>query len=256
MCAATNGTKNSATQTRARVMEQVSSAITDADSTVVDGVQGLTLVHQARVAQLTRTATSVATKYGASSPQAKAAKAAVTASQATLSCITLLQKRVSLPTPEVPANGWVLYGHIYHSTLKPASAYTVFFVDEQNAYRKEIGFAYTAKDDGSFHLSYADDANALEAPIFLEIVNDKAQPVYLSSTAFQPQIGEATYQDITLPPGEPVLGDPPPAIRAIAMPDSAQGSSTSSQSAGQATSKTVPAAKKVRVKRREPSKGE
>jgi hypothetical protein len=43
--------------------------------------------------------------------------------------------------------------------------------------------------------------------------------VYLSKTVFQPQAGAATYQDVTLPAGEPIIGDQPKEIRAIAMPD-------------------------------------
>jgi len=214
--AASNNTKKTQA-TNDRLISQVSSAVTHADNTVVQGVQSLTLVHQARVAQLTRTASAVTAKYGASSPQAKAAKAAVAASQATVARLAVQQNRVTLPTPDAPADGWVFYGHVYHSTLKPAVAYTVFFVDEQNAYQANIGFAYTASD-GSFHVSYSPSANAPTVPIFLEVVNDKAQPVYLSTTAFQPQSGAANYQDITLPQGEPALGDPPAAIRVIAMP--------------------------------------
>ncbi len=233
-------------------MSQVSSAIANADSAVAQGVESLTLVHQARVAQLTRTEASVSAAYGASSPQAMAAKAALTVSQAILSRVALLQERVTLPTPEVPAKGWVLYGHVYHSTLTPASAYTVFFVDEQNAYQSNIGFAYTGSD-GSFHLSYTPDANASEAAVFLQIVNDKAQPVYLSSTAFQPQIGAANYQDITLPAGEPVLGDPPPSIRTIAMPNADPSSTAPSQSTGKPALEALPVAKRTKAKRTEPA---
>jgi hypothetical protein len=54
--------------------------------------------------------------------------------------------------------------------------------------------------------------------LFVEIANSKAHPVYLAPTAFTPTIGSATYQNITLPVGEKPLGDPPQAIRAIALP--------------------------------------
>jgi hypothetical protein len=227
MSAATSEAKTTQATTT-RLISEVSSAITNADNNVTQGVQSLSLVHQARTAQLTRTAASVSARYGASSPQAKAARAAVAASQATVARLAVLQSRVTLPTPEAPANGWALYGHVYHSTLKPAVAYTVFFVDEQNAYQANVGFAYTGAD-GAFHLAYSPTANAPSVPIFLEVVNDKAQPVYLSSTQFQPQIGAANYLDITLPPGEPVLGDPPAAIRAIAMPQTSANSAPAPQ---------------------------
>ena len=217
MSAAVNATKTTE-QNTARVITQVNTAVANADNVTSQGIQSLTLVHQARLTQLTRTAANVTTQYGASSPQAKAAKAAVTASQATIARLAIVKNQVALAPPAAPAQGWILYGHIYHSQLTPAAAYTVFFVDEQNAYLSAIGFAYTAAD-GSFHLQYVPDANAAALPqAFLEVVNAKAQPVYLSTMAFQPQLGNAIYQDVTLPRGEPVLGDPPAAIRAIAMP--------------------------------------
>jgi hypothetical protein len=247
MSASVNETKTTQA-TNTRLINEVSPVVTSADSTAAQGVQSLTLVHQARVSQLTRTAASISAKYGPSSPQAKAAKAAVTVSQATLARLTVLQNRVTLPTPQVPANGWVLYGHIYHSTLKPAVAYTVFFVDEQNAYQADIGFAYTASD-GSFHLSYSPSANAASSvQVFLEVVNDQAQPVYLSDTAFQPQTGAANYLDITLPSGEPVLGDPPAVIRSIAMPQTAASSAQPSQ-AQQQPGSAPPATKKPKPRK-------
>lgn len=212
-------TQSKAAQTTSsQVMSEVASAVTNADTNLTQAVQNLGLVHQARVAQLTRTVAMVTAQYGASSSQAKAAKAAVTSAQAVIAGLSLQQQRVALVAPPAPAKGWAVYGHIYHSTLKPAPAYTVFFVDEQNAYQANIGFAYTAAD-GSFQLSYTPEASSASVPIYFEVVNDKAQPVYLSSTAFQPQTGAANYLDVTLPAGEPVLGDPPAAIRAVAMPD-------------------------------------
>jgi hypothetical protein len=50
------------------------------------------------------------------------------------------------------------------------------------------------------------------------LANSNALPVYLSTTAFQPTLGNATYQKITLPAGEPPIDDPPPEIYRIALP--------------------------------------
>ena len=54
--------------------------------------------------------------------------------------------------------------------------------------------------------------------LFLEIADTKAYPVYLSETPFQPVIASATYQNVTLAPGNKPIGDPPKEIRDIAMP--------------------------------------
>jgi hypothetical protein len=219
MCAVAN-TQQTTQSTTTTVINNVSSVLTSADTVAAQRVQGLGLVHQARLAQLTRTAANVTAQYGADSTQAKAAEAAVTVSKATVARLAVVNRQVSITPPQAAAKGWSLYGHIYHSTLDPAAAYTVFLVDAQNAYQGAIGFAYTASD-GSYTLSYS-GSGTVAAQLFLEVVNDKAQPVYLSTAQFEPQTGAANYQDITLPAGEPVLGDPPAAIRAVAMPDTAK----------------------------------
>jgi len=209
------------------VNKNVASATVVADSAARDGVQNLGLVHQARTARLTRVAAAVAAHFGAGSGQAAAAQAAVKKSQATVVRVAAQRQQVTVPAPKVTATGWALYGHVYDAQLKPATAYTVFLVDQQNAYQSAYGFSYTDKN-GSYVIDFAGPTVATGAapppvpppvPLFIQIVNANAQPVYLSPTAFQPRIGTATYQDITLPPGEPVIGDPPAALRAIAFPN-------------------------------------
>ena len=54
--------------------------------------------------------------------------------------------------------------------------------------------------------------------LYLEIANAKGQVVYLSKTAFQPTLGQATYQNIQLAAGAPVIGNPPAALRGVALP--------------------------------------
>jgi hypothetical protein len=53
---------------------------------------------------------------------------------------------------------------------------------------------------------------------FLQIADDKANPVLLSTTAFEPSTGQATYQMVTIPAGAAPLGDPPAQVRAAALP--------------------------------------
>ena len=54
--------------------------------------------------------------------------------------------------------------------------------------------------------------------LYLEIANAEEQVVYLSKTAFQPTLGQATYQNIQLAAGAPVIGNPPAALRGVALP--------------------------------------
>jgi hypothetical protein len=256
MSAPTQPGSSTTTPTVAEINSSVAGELTTADSTASQRVQNLSLVHQARLAQLTRTAASLTARYGASSPQATAAEAAVTASKATVARVAIVNQQVSVATPQVSATGWALYGHVYNAQLQPVSAYTVFLVDAKKAYQSAYGFSYT-DSTGYFLISFAGDpassqsqndsssprrrrsqaearpshpgeedqqsepaqpATQTSFPLFVEIANVNAQPVYLSTTAFQPILGAATYQNITLPAGEAPIGDPPPAIRRIALP--------------------------------------
>lgn len=60
--------------------------------------------------------------------------------------------------------------------------------------------------------------SSTQPQLFLEVANTKAYPVYLSDTPFEPVTGSATYQTVTLAPGNKPIGDPPKQVRDIAMP--------------------------------------
>jgi hypothetical protein len=213
-----------------KIDSDVATALAATDTATTRRVQTVGLVHQARLAQLTRTAAAVAAQYGTGSTQAVAANAAVTAAQGTVARLAVLGKQVNPPQPEVDATGWALHGYVYNDQLQPVSAYCVFLVDEQNAYQSAYGFAYTDAT-GYFVLNVpgppapvqgqAAPAQATPAPppkLFVQIADDSAQPVYLSSAAFEPTTGAATFQNIALPAGGKPIGNPPRAIRRTALP--------------------------------------
>jgi hypothetical protein len=133
---------------------------------------------------------------------------------------------VSATAPQVSAIGWALYGYVCNAQLQPVSAYTVFLVDAKKADQGAYGFSYT-DSTGYFLISFAGDPASSQSPtqensqpapaasqtlpeLFIEIANSNALPVYLSTTAFQPTLGTATYQNITLPAGDrrPAPRDP------------------------------------------------
>jgi hypothetical protein len=99
-------------------------------------------------------------------------------------------------------------------------------MDGTKAYQQQYGFAYTDAT-GYFLISYAGDSNTTGAAsvaagpvpqLFVEVADTKANPVYLSSIAFQPVLGTASFQNIVLPAGGQPIGDPPEAIKKIALP--------------------------------------
>jgi len=136
--------------------------------------------------------------------------------------------------------------HVYDATSKPLSSYCVFLVDAEKNYQNAYGFEFTDAT-GSFTLNYAGvtaaagragakksaaaaaaaAAGAPAAPtqpatatptVFLAVTNAKAQLVYFGAKALPLTVGSALYVDVSLPAGEPVLGDLPAEIRKVALP--------------------------------------
>jgi hypothetical protein len=211
-----------------QITNSVTTTLNAADSTSADRVQTLGLVHQARVSRLTRTSVALTAQYGANATQAVNAQLAVTSAQTTVARVQVVHRQATTTEPQVAVAGWVLHGRVYDAQSNPVVGHTVFLVDSQKNYQSAYGFAYT-DSTGYFVINYAGNAAgsseqntapAAAAPpnLYVQIANTSAKPVYLSTAAFQPSTGNATYQNITLPAGEPTLGDPPAAIRKVALP--------------------------------------
>jgi len=210
--------------------------LASADKIAAEAVQHLGLVKQARVAQLTRVATTATATYGAGSTQATAAQSEVAATQISVSRIAVVHQQATTPEPTVTKTGWALHGRVYDTNLKPLTGYSVFLVDGQKKYLSAYGYAYTDRT-GYFVINYSGSPAVGSAnqggeqgtiepsqpatsagDLYLQVVNANAEPVYLSATAFQPHVGSATYQVVKLPAGEPKLGDLPSAVRNVVMP--------------------------------------
>lgn len=208
-----------------QVHSELTTTLASADSTAADRIQNLQLVHQARVSRLSRTAASLKAQYGPNDPGVKAAEAAVAVTTTTVGRVAMVYQQQKTTTPQVAKNGWALHGRVFDAQLQPVSGFTVFLVDGQKTYQQDIGFAYT-DDTGYFLLSdsgtqsqdQSKTQGAAPAQLFLEIADTKSQPVYLSATPFQPVLGSATYQNVTLPSGGQAIGGPPAAIRKVALP--------------------------------------
>jgi hypothetical protein len=209
------------------VVDDISTSLESSDAQTAGRLQTLSLVQQARVSQLTRYAARVTAQYGAGSPEATAAQAAVTTAQATAARSEIVSRQLNTAAPSVPTGGWVLGGRVYDAQASAVAAQTVFLVDPQGAFQSEYGFAYT-DDTGYFALTAqapapppADGDTAAEAgtpELYLEVTNQKRQPVYLSSTPFEPTAGTATYVNIYLGAGGQPIGEPPPGAQRSAVP--------------------------------------
>jgi len=209
---------------------QITTNLASADSAAAQRVQTLLFVHQARAAQLSRTAATLKAQHGSDNSAVKAAEAAVTAANADAARVTAVHQQVTTPAPQVAAKGWALHGRVFDAQLAPLSGYTVFLVDAAKSYQQAYGFAYT-DTTGYFLLNYSGSETRTKAAataeqgsttpeLYVAVVDKKAQPVYLSTTSFQPAAGSATYQNITVSGSKQPIGDPPPEIRNVAFPKS------------------------------------
>jgi hypothetical protein len=225
------------------IKSAATTALTAADSASADRLDNLSLVQQARVSRLSRTVTSLTAQYGAGSTQVASANAAVTAQQDAVARVQIVRQQAAATAPTVTAAGWAVWGHVYDATSKPLSSYCVFLVDAEKNYQNAFGFEFTDAS-GSFTLNYpgvtaaggtattkrsaaaaaaAAAQSATATPtVFLAVTNAKAQLVYFGAKALPLTVGAALYVDISLPAGEPVLGDLPAEIRKVALPPTTQ----------------------------------
>ena len=197
---------------------ELSTAVAHADSVVPDRIQQLQWIYQARSARLSRTAADLKSRYGANDSEVKSAEAAVAASQAASARIAIAHRQITMPAPDVSANGWALYGVVCDTAGNPVPRLTVFLVDASKTLQSAYGYTYT-NDLGQFVLAYeeAEDAESesaasrkQDAPaLFVEVRDMKRRTMYLSDTAVQPIMGVATPLGITVAAGDVALGEPP-----------------------------------------------
>jgi hypothetical protein len=141
--------------------------------------------------------------------------------------LTAVHLQAATPAPQVSATGWALHGRVFAAASTPTGAQqqptanlTVFLVDGQKKYQARFGFSYTDAT-GYFVLNHAGAKGEAptDAQLFIQIADKKGQPVYLSTSNFQPVIGSAIYFNIALPAKNKPLGDPPAALRRGAFPN-------------------------------------
>jgi hypothetical protein len=208
---------NAANTTNANdVNASLTATLTSADTAVLQGLNGATLIHKARLAQQQRYAADLATEYGAQDPRVVAAQAKVTATQLTLGRLSGAYQQSTTDAPAITADEWALQGRIYDVNAQPLAQLTVFLVNGDKIWLRQYGFSYTDQT-GLFTLQGAMPADAT-VPMYIEIANDAGLPIYLSTTGFAPVKGQVTYQNITLASQTP-LGDPPQPIRIVGLPD-------------------------------------
>jgi hypothetical protein len=215
--ATTSGGETANASSATQAAEQLKAVLSSSDSTVTEGVQGLARVHQARLSQASRTAAALKVQYGADDPRVKAAEASVAATKTTIARVLMVHQQLTVPVVQVAKGGWALQGRVVDAQLQPAAKFTVFVVDAKKEFLHQYGFSYT-DDTGYFLINYAGGQAASSTQLFIEVANTDANPVYLSSTAFQPVLGTASFQNIVLPAGGQPIGGPPRAIRKVAMP--------------------------------------
>ena len=187
-----------------------------ADSVAADGVQQQLWIYRARSAQRSRTATDLKSQYGANDSGVQLAEAALAASQAVSAQVAIAHRQITTPAPNVPSNGWALYGVVCDAAGNPVPRLTVFLVDASKTYQSTYGYAYT-DDTGQFVLSYekTKDAAAASAPgkdetaLFVEISDQKGRTVYSGETPVQTVTGVAMRFGVVLPAGDAALGEPP-----------------------------------------------
>jgi hypothetical protein len=129
MATNSNTTTPNAPADSADIGSQISSNLAAADDVAAQRVQTLTWVHQARAAQLSRSAASP--QYRADDQGVKSTEAAAAAAKATAAEVTVVHHQVTTADPQVAANGWALHGRVFDAQLAPAPGYTVWSINQR-----------------------------------------------------------------------------------------------------------------------------
>src|ERR1700744_2670205 len=211
--------------TASQASEQLKTALSTADNTATQSIQTLGSVHQARLSRATRTAAALKAQYGPDDPRVKVAEASVTATKTTIARVSAVKRELTVPVVQVASTGWALQGYVVDTQYQPQTRFTVYLADANHLFVKQYGFSYT-DDNGYFLISYGGDTQQGQpaptqtqtAQLFIGVVDQDRNPVFLSSTPFQPVLGSASFQIITVPAGGQTLGDPTQPIRNVAFP--------------------------------------
>jgi len=198
-------------------------------------LKGLTLVRQAKINQLQRQAASLTAQNGPTDPTVVALQATIKSQQILAAQLGAAQTMVSTSVPPVPSRGWVVYGYVRDQNLQPIAQLSVLLVNEQKEWLRGFGFAFTS-DTGYFEIDYSPPVAASKKRVrvekkvtsetapkeisdaavtaYLEVLNQKRQPLFIDSSAFSIAIGNAIYREVTLTSQTP-LGTAPPGASAM-----------------------------------------
>jgi hypothetical protein len=215
----------SGTGSVSQITDQLNNSMASAGTAIDNGMSGMITLRKARLTQQLRYAAALEKQYGANDAGTKAAKAKVNASKLIIARASAAHQENQTPAVTVSSGQWALQGNVYDPNAQPIPRLTVFLVDAEKAWQRQYGFAYTDAN-GYFMLASDSSAAGKEAasytqgktpPMFIEIANEKALPIYLDKMAFTPVLGQATYKKIVLSSQTPI-GDPPQPLREVGIP--------------------------------------
>ncbi len=171
----------------------------------------LTYIRQSRINQQQRELATLTTEFGSTDSSVVTLGDSIKVQLALRSALGVTSAIATTTVPTVPANGWVLQGHVRDNTSQPITGLTVCLVDQQKNFLSTYGYAYT-DTSGYYIITYTPDPSA-PAPdplsAYLEVLNSSGQAIYIDATAFTLNPGASLFRDLMLASQTP-LGNPPP----------------------------------------------
>ena len=117
----------------------------------------LTSVRQARVNLFQRQAAAMTTVPGTTASDTVPGQVSIAFQQLSAAKFSAVNEQATTPAPTLPANGWVLHGRVRDAKLQPVAKLTVTLTDQEKAWQKQYGYAFTDAT-GYFSLTYAPPA--------------------------------------------------------------------------------------------------
>ena len=200
------------------ITQTLDRGLAGADPVRAAGLAGLQRLRAAKANGLQREHARLRAQLGANHPRVTALSQQLEANRALTQDLTLEAERATTELPPYDAQTWVLYGRVLSQELTGIPHLTVALYDAHGNWVEAFGYAATATN-GYFTLSASQGTWPAGRPVYLRVLNTRAEHVYIDTIPRTPEAGQAEYREISLASDLPVCAPPPAPNRREPVPE-------------------------------------
>jgi hypothetical protein len=204
--------------TLGEIAQALDRGLAGADPLRAMGLAGLQRVRAAKANGLQREQTRLRAKLGANHPRVVALSQLLEANRDLTQALQLEAERATIELPPRDSKNWVLHGRVLSQELTGIPCLTVALYDAGGNWIESLGYAATGAN-GYFRLIAGQGAWPARRPVYLRVLNTRAEHVYIDQAPLTPEADQAEYREIYLASDLPVCAPPPVPHRREPVPD-------------------------------------